>query len=68
MENKTKTACETCAHFNADGLLIGKHNQSPINATVHKTSAGNSFAINIGITSLFKESLLLKPYEIKVTD
>ena len=45
------------AAFNAQGLLIGKHNQSPINATVHKASAGNTFAINIAATSSMSNAI-----------
>jgi 23S rRNA (guanosine2251-2'-O)-methyltransferase len=43
--------------FNIQGLIIGKHNQSPINATVHKASAGNSFNINIAATSSMSNSI-----------
>ena len=39
------------AAFDAQGLIIPKFNQSPINATVHKASAGYSFKVNIAQTS-----------------
>jgi 23S rRNA (guanosine2251-2'-O)-methyltransferase len=43
--------------FNANGLIIGKHNQSPINSTVHKASAGNTFNVNIAHTSSLNNAI-----------
>ena len=43
--------------FSGQGLIIGKHNQSPINATVHKASSGNSFNIDIAITKSMSNAI-----------
>ena len=43
--------------FNAQGLIIGKHNQSPITPTVHKASAGNTFNIDIAVTSSMSNAI-----------
>jgi len=43
--------CRNIVAFDAQGLIIPKFNQSPINATVHKASAGYSFKTNIAQTS-----------------
>jgi len=35
------------AAFNIEGIIIGKHNQVSVNATVHKVSAGSAFKTDI---------------------
>ena len=45
------------AAFNAQGLIIGKHNQSPITPTVHKASAGNTFNIDIAATNSMSNTI-----------
>lgn len=35
------------AAFNSQGLILAEKNTSPINATVHKTSAGNSYYVDV---------------------
>jgi 23S rRNA (guanosine2251-2'-O)-methyltransferase len=45
------------AAFNTQGLIIGKHNQSSITPTVHKTSAGNVFNVNIAQTSSMSNAI-----------
>lgn len=55
--------------FNAQGLIIGKNHISPINSTVHKTSAGNSFYVDVAqITSMTQNIKKLKEEGFWIVD
>ncbi len=43
--------------FDIDGIIIGKHNQSLINSTVHKTSAGATFSTKICLINNINNSI-----------
>lgn len=55
--------------FGAQGLIISKNNSSPINSTVHKTSVGNSFFVDIAqISSMAQAIRILKEKGFWIVD